>query len=181
MGSCSALKQFSLKKSSTMISKVVLVLLMVFATGSCQLRPKAVCPKVKYYKSRADCRGVPDQCNSNRDCSRVGKRCCPTEKQCYVSCQKAVKPETCSEPIDLVLVLDSSGSISKKNWQKVKDFAKDLIDQYDISEGGTHIAIITYSTVPKINIKFNSYRGAQLNAVNIKRDIDTKLRHLKGY
>ena len=44
---------------------------------------------------------------------------------------------------------------------------------YDISENGTHIAIMMYSTTPEIMMKFNKYKGTQLNAVNVKRDIDT--------
>jgi len=47
-----------------------------------------------------------------------------------------------------------------------------LIDSFDISEKGTHIAIMIYSSIPEVKIKFNTYTGAQLNGVNIKRDID---------
>lgn len=72
----------------------------------------------------------------------------------------------------MALLLDSSGSIGRRNWKKVQKFAKDVVDIYDISEKGTHIAILPYSTNPVIEIKFNKYKGAQLNGVNIKRDID---------
>ncbi|EDO36208.1 predicted protein [Nematostella vectensis] len=48
-------------------------------------------------------------------------------------------PGGCPIPIDLALVLDSSGSIGRRNWVKVKRFAKDVIDYYDVSEKGTHI------------------------------------------
>ena len=80
----------------------------------------------------------------------------------------------------MAILLDSSGSISSKNWKIVKDFAKELVDIFKVKEKGSHAAIITYSTNPRVHLKFNSYRGAQLNAANIKRDID-RLRHQKGF
>merc|ERR1712212_959625 len=70
----------------------------------------------------------------------------------------------CSKPVDLAILLDSSGSISRKNWQKVKNFAKELVDIFKVKEKGSHAAIITYSTNPKLDLKINTYRGAQLNA-----------------
>ena len=80
--------------------------------------------------------------------------------------------EGCPIPIDLALLLDSSGSIGRKNWKKVLTFAKDVTDIYDISEKGTHMAIMMYSNDPEISISFDKYKGVHLNGVNIKRDID---------
>ncbi|XP_031574008.1 putative uncharacterized protein DDB_G0290521 [Actinia tenebrosa] len=48
--------------------------------------------------------------------------------------------------MDLVLVLDSSYSITLFGWMKIKNAAKKLIDSLNISPQGTHVAIMKYST-----------------------------------
>jgi len=62
--------------------------------------------------------------------------------------------------------------ISKQNWEDMKQFAKNLVDSFDISESKTHVAVMSYSTKTDIATTFEKYSGEELNAENIKRDID---------
>ena len=54
------------------------------------------------------------------------------------------------------------------------------MDEFDISETGTHVALIEYSTRASVQLKFNDFSKAQLNAVNVKRKIQG-LPHTRGY
>ena len=88
--------------------------------------------------------------------------------------------EGCPIPLDFAMIVDGSGSISRRNFIKLKDFMQDLLDGFDISEEGTHIAVIEYSTQASLKIKFNDFSGARLNAANIKRKI-LGIKREKGY
>ncbi|XP_048583307.1 uncharacterized protein LOC5512020 isoform X1 [Nematostella vectensis] len=151
----------------------ILLLLVACYISLCtaQIYQRRVCPTVLTYKSHRECKGTVHLCNSDDECS-PGERCCPQENECPLKCRKTVITKGCPIPIDLALLLDSSGSIGRRNWVKVQKFAKSIVDIYDISEQGTHFAIIAYSTSAVVEIAFNKYTGVERNAVNIKRDID---------
>ena len=55
-----------------------------------------------------------------------------------------------------------------------------MVDSFDVSEAGTHVALIEYSTEASIQLKFNDFSGAQLNAVNVKRRVQ-KMPHKRGF
>ena len=57
---------------------------------------------------------------------------------------------------------------------------QDMVDGFDISEDGTHVAIVEFSTVASVQLMFNDFPGAQLNAVNLKRKVRT-MPHSRGY
>ena len=54
------------------------------------------------------------------------------------------------------------------------------MDEFDVSESGTHVALVEYSTTASVQLRFNEFTGAQLNAVNVKRKIQN-LPHTRGY
>ena len=74
----------------------------------------------------------------------------------------------------------NSGSISKRNFIQFKRFLERLVDQFDISETGTHVALVEYSTDASVQLRFNDFSGAELNAVNVKRKISS-LPHTRGF
>ena len=76
--------------------------------------------------------------------------------------------------MDLVLVLQASNDPEVGDvWDDAKSFAKNLVGYFrDISENGTHVGVITFAANPQVNIKLNSYKGAQMNTFKIQRDID---------
>ena len=76
-------------------------------------------------------------------------------------------------PIDLAFIVDSSGSISSKNWQKMKDFLKAIVDEFNIGPASTHVAIVAYSTAARIVLKFGDLRGSLLTNDAVKLKIDT--------
>ena len=55
--------------------------------------------------------------------------------------------------MDLLFIIDGSGSIESSgrgNFDKVKNFVKDLTQSFDVSKEGTHIGIIVYSDSPTV-------------------------------
>jgi len=77
-------------------------------------------------------------------------------------------------PIDLGLILDSSGSLNFGNSEEsIKEFAKALVDKFDVNPGvnGTHVSIVQFDneatlllgfddlqTKANVESKINSYR-----------------------
>ena len=50
---------------------------------------------------------------------------------------------------DIVLVVDSSGSINDAhptNWNLVRDTLASLVDNFNVSPNGNHVALVTFST-----------------------------------
>ena len=54
------------------------------------------------------------------------------------------------------------------------------MDEFDVSESGTHVALVEYSTEASVQLRFNEFTGAKLNAVNVKRKIQS-LPHTRGF
>lgn len=78
----------------------------------------------------------------------------------------------CSKPADVGILLDASGSIGRKRWIKVVEFTKTLVDAFNVSSKGSHIAILLYATKTKIEVAFDSFQGSEWNAKNIKDKLD---------
>ena len=54
------------------------------------------------------------------------------------------------------------------------------MDEFDVSDSGTHVALVEYSTKASVQLRFNEFTDAKLNAVNVKRKI-RKLPHARGF
>lgn len=54
-------------------------------------------------------------------------------------------PRPCKEHLDVGLIIDSSGSINPSDYAKVRQFVSQLANRLQISEAGTHMAILLYS------------------------------------
>lgn len=78
------------------------------------------------------------------------------------------------------MIVDTSGSISRRNFKRLIEFIEDMLDGFDISEHGTHVAVVEYSTKPSVQLRFDDFSGAMLNAANLKRKV-RKIPHSRGY
>lgn len=61
-------------------------------------------------------------------------------------------------PIDLGLILDSSGSLNfGDNEEKIQEFAKALVDKFDVNPGinGTHVSIVQFDNEATLLLGFN--------------------------
>ena len=80
---------------------------------------------------------------------------------------------------DLAFIVDSSGSISRKNFARMKQFLKLVVSEFNIGPEGTHVAVVVYSTNAQVVHTFNVPRGQQLTAERVTSNIDA-LPHLRG-
>lgn len=73
-------------------------------------------------------------------------------------------------PIDLGLILDSSGSLNfGDNEEKIQEFAKALVDKFDIGEDGTHVSIVQFDDDPTVLLGFNDPQTRS----NVRNNIDS--------
>lgn len=65
--------------------------------------------------------------------------------------------EQCTQKSDVAFVIDSSGSISRTNFQKEKDFVKEVASTFKMGPDQSQIAVISYSDDAQIDVKFGEY------------------------
>ena len=70
--------------------------------------------------------------------------------------------------MDIAFIIDSSGSIGRSNWMRMQRFLKALVSKLDVSSSATHLAVISYSTNPKVELRFNGLQDT--DEVNRKFD-----------
>ncbi|XP_032222129.2 cuticlin-6 [Nematostella vectensis] len=79
--------------------------------------------------------------------------------------------QVCSKPSDVALLIDASGSIGRRRWPKVVEFTQAIINSFNVSEEGSHVGIILYSTKTELLVKFNTFQGSELTADNINAKV----------
>ena len=76
----------------------------------------------------------------------------------------------CKAKVDLGFLVDASGSIEmygKGNYQRVKDFVKEVAGSFIISRRGTHVGVVVFASRPEPVFQFNTYysRRGVMNAI----------------
>jgi hypothetical protein len=70
--------------------------------------------------------------------------------------------------VDIAVILDGSQSLSEKDFEKLKNFVKSVVDKYGVSQSGPHIAVVEFSKEPTIAVRLDDH----FEAANLKRAID---------
>lgn len=78
--------------------------------------------------------------------------------------------------MDIAFIIDSSGSIGRRNWERVKRFVKALVSKLDVSNSATRVAAIAYSTDAEVVMRFNDYQGTD----EVNRGFDA-MTYQRGY
>lgn len=60
----------------------------------------------------------------------------------------------------MTLLLENSDDVGAENFEKMKTFAKDLVNAFIIGNFGSYVALVTYGGSAKVEFKFNSIPGA---------------------
>lgn len=71
--------------------------------------------------------------------------------------------------VDLGFALDGSNSIDANEYRLTKDFVKDIIKMFWISEKGSHVGLLEYAVRAYIRVKFDKFY-----------DADELLNHVEG-
>ena len=67
----------------------------------------------------------------------------------------------CRTPLDIILLLDGSGSVGAYNLEKVKQFSQKLVETFDIGPSATQIGVIQYSTRVRQEFSMNSFQSKE--------------------
>lgn len=78
-----------------------------------------------------------------------------------------IPPTKCSKPADVLLMVDSSGSITAAHFNKVRLFLKELVSRFNISKDGTNVGLLQFGTRTKLEFGLNRYD----NVRDIKKHI----------
>ncbi|CAH1784875.1 unnamed protein product [Owenia fusiformis] len=75
---------------------------------------------------------------------------------------------TCNGEKDVVILVDSSGSIGEDNFKKVTDFVHDLVDSLEIHNGLYQVGVATFADDAVLEFHLNTYekRSEILNAIS---------------
>ena len=76
----------------------------------------------------------------------------------------------CDKVMDVGVVVDSSSSVTRKNFDIVKNFLKKLVDMMHVSDNMTHFGVIHYNHRAYLDWDFNSTQAKNSDA--LKESID---------
>ena len=65
----------------------------------------------------------------------------------------------CDNPVDVAFIMDASGSIGDANYQKEKEFVKEVVYAFGVSESGGHAGVITYSDDAELDIRLGEHKS----------------------
>ena len=78
----------------------------------------------------------------------------------------------CNISADVAFIVDSSGSIGRRRWPLVLNFLKKVINGFNIGPDGTHVAVVAFSSNPKLEFPFNAVSGDEITAEEYGKRID---------
>ncbi|XP_020898609.1 collagen alpha-6(VI) chain-like [Exaiptasia diaphana] len=150
------------------------IALVVFVTGDVSLSQRIRPGRCALYEKQPNCPVYTwDRCSCDQDCP-LNMKCCFTG--CRNVCIFPDKAVTITTKADVVFVMDSSGSISKDDYRKEKEFVKQLANIFDISRNQARASVIIYDDNPKLIFSFED----ELDNRNVSAAIQG-LQHLKGH
>lgn len=112
-----------------------------------------------------------------------GKASCPASdsqdrlelRQCNQGKCDDSNDVTCAgAPLDVVLLLDASGSMTKEGFNTVRDLSKELVKHYSPSEDGAKISVATFAK------QAFAVSSLSHDASELSDKLDTELRWLEG-
>ena len=86
----------------------------------------------------------------------------------------------CNIVADVAFIVDSSGSIGRRNWVKMLDFIEEMVKALNVGADMTHIAVVAYSTNAKVEFKFDSLTGPSVTEEGYGRLIG-RIRFQRGF
>ena len=86
----------------------------------------------------------------------------------------------CNAVADVAFIVDSSGSIGRRNWLKMLQFLKDMVKAFNVGPDKTHVAVLAYSTGAKVEFRFNRLTGSEITEEGYYGLID-RIRFQRGY
>ncbi|XP_020623484.1 fibrillin-2-like [Orbicella faveolata] len=93
-----------------------------------------------------ECQSLADACHKDAYCSNYdGNYTCTCVSGYTGNGTICIAPEKCQVPLDLIFLLDASGSVGKDNYVKEKEFIKIVASRYEL-ERTSQAAVIAFSS-----------------------------------
>ena len=86
----------------------------------------------------------------------------------------------CKAVVDVAFIVDSSGSIGRRNWLRMLQFLKKMVKGFNVGPDKTHVAVVAYSTGAKVEFRFNRLNGSAVTEKGYYYLID-RIRFQRGY
>ena len=71
----------------------------------------------------------------------------------------------CLKVMDLVIVMDSSSSVRRKNFEVMKKFVIHLVSKMNVSKDTTHVSVLHYNHEPHADWNLTDYRARNASAL----------------
>ena len=65
----------------------------------------------------------------------------------------------CREPVDLIFVLDASGSIEFVNFEKMRNFVMSFVEEIDVESDVARIGLLLFSDNIRLEFNLNEYNS----------------------
>ncbi len=75
----------------------------------------------------------------------------------------------CTTAVDVVFMIDSSGSVNKKNFLKVMNFVREMASRLNVDDGLARVAVLTFNDTAYVHINFTQYKTNELLTRAIQR------------
>ncbi|XP_031572994.1 collagen alpha-6(VI) chain-like [Actinia tenebrosa] len=128
-------------------------------------------------------------------CPRSGQPFCASDGKTYNSqcdmrkaaCEsntniRSVKRGQCDCKViaDVAFLVDSSGSVGRRNWVRLLAFVSTIISKLNVGPTATHIALVRYSTQAEVDFTFRSISGSRVTPATYNQ-IVKNLRWQRGF
>ena len=80
----------------------------------------------------------------------------------------------CSRKVDLVVVMDSSGSINERDFSRVLNFVRELIGRLNIDSGLARVGLVIFADEPHSIFSLDTYSSLQVT-IRLLRWLRTSL------
>ncbi|KAJ5070776.1 anthrax toxin receptor-like [Anaeramoeba ignava] len=86
----------------------------------------------------------------------------------------------CDNPLDMMLVLDHSASIIEMDWEKVKMFGEQVVNEFKVSTEGAHVGVVQFAAWAKLSMCLTGSHCAIDYGINDMPDIGTTTNIVSG-
>jgi uncharacterized protein YegL len=80
------------------------------------------------------------------------------DRRCCGKCKPKKEPACAEKAVDVIFVLDGSSSVGPKNFTVAQNFINGIVDKFNVSPEGVKIALLQYSTSPRIEFNLNDHK-----------------------
>ncbi|XP_035825945.1 matrilin-4-like, partial [Aplysia californica] len=98
------------------------------------------------------------RCSAQLLCdAKTGTCQCQGDLEYDTATKTCLLREPCRAPLDLLFVVDASGSLGEDNFNKELAFVEKIINSFDVNPQGAKVAMLTFSTRVQKQFCFNEH------------------------